>query len=242
MIVSHYGDKCLSQDRIAFFTDGADSDGPEGDLAHCEPMTYSRSPCPACDLPVGGEITRAFQWALGVESLWFLDPFQLLFANVMPSLLDNEMAFAHGYPISFDHLRDWIDEGRPIMTRNKAYDEPPLATAGAGANGPGRHQAEHARVIAGYCVDALSQQEWLFIRDPKILPHWQTYDSWAQYAEGTWIAPVVAPFARQDEDSVWADSDNDGVRDFDESYRFSTDPEEPDTDGDGVGDLAEAVN
>ena len=243
MIVSHYDEKCLSQDRIAFFTDGEETDGPEGDLAHCEPMTYSPSACPACDLPVGGEITRAFQWALGIEALWFLDPFQVLFVNVMPALLDNEIAFAHGYPIRFEHLKDWIDDGRPVMTRNKAYDEPTTAIAEDGeASVSARHQAAHARVITGYCIEAFSGNEWLYIRDPKILPHWQTYDSWAPHAQGTWIAPVVAPLARQDEDSVWADSDNDGVRDFDELYRFSTDPEEPDTDGDGIDDLAEAIN
>ena len=77
------------------------------------------------------------------------------------------------------------------------------------------------------------------------------YKSWREYPipnrimggtetiEGIWVGPVSAPNAREDEKSIWKDSDNDGIMDFDEKKRFFTNPNDKDTDHDGVDDKSE---
>jgi hypothetical protein len=53
-----------------------------------------------------------------------------------------------------------------------------------------------------------------------------------------WTVPALRqPFS--DEPEIALDSDNDGVVDFDETRRFGTDPSDPDTDSDFVGDLTD---
>ena len=114
---------------------------------------------------------------------------------------------------SFNDIKNWIDANRPIMFRR-----------------PG-----HLMVIDGYREQDGSQ--FIHILDPDQPPdcwRWQDYST--QNIFGYWPGPVSAPGVRSDEASVSTDSDGDGIMDFDEIYRFHTDPYRADTDGDWVND------
>jgi len=233
MMVSHHG-KCLSQDRIAFFTNGGGAD-PVDDVGHWDAMYYSPLSCTICGISPGGEITKALTWALGIDTVIDMAETQLTAAGTIPQLPDNVIGFSHwtGW-VQFNIIQQWIDSGRPIMTRSedcKTFGNNAACTA-------------HARVISGYCVDP-DGDEWLYIFDPDAGPQWQTYCGWLQTSEGLWVGPVKAPNARNDEESIWIDADEgvgDGVMDFDEIYRFLTNPANLDSDGDGIGDLTDIVN
>lgn len=183
MMVSYYGGKSLSQDRIAYFTEeertGVGNGIPEGDLAHSVGMSYS------------AEETAALEWALDETITDFFD-------SPNPS---------------FNDLKGWLDSDRPIMTRT-----------------PG-----HLRTMNGYRVEDDGTQ-WVHILDPWSGPRWETYTTWNGAARGTWVGPVSAPNAREDEPEVWTDADGDNVMDFDELNRFAIGMLDSDSDNDGVND------
>jgi hypothetical protein len=116
----------------------------------------------------------------------------------------------------FCQLRKWLNNQQPIMTRISA----------------------HLRTMNGYRIDRNGLKKWVHILDPKSGPRWERYKTWRRSARGTWVGPVKAeaPDVQQDEREVWLDSDNDGIRDFDEEVRFKTLPNHPDSDHDGVPD------
>jgi hypothetical protein len=141
-----------------------------------------------------------------------------------PTQEDQSLSFALGTTITaiggkptFNQIKTWINEGRAIMMRN-----------------PG-----HMMALIGYreCPDG---SQWLRINDPWDAPRWQDYST--QNMDGVWPGPAGAggaPNVRSDEESIWRDSDGDGVIDFDETVRFGTDPNNSDSDGDGVLDKAD---
>jgi len=114
---------------------------------------------------------------------------------------------------SFSDLKGWLDANRPIMTRR-----------------PG-----HLRTMNGY-REGDSDEEWVHILDPWSGERWETYATWSGNAVGTWVGPVSAPNAREDEPGIATDSDNDEVMDFDERIRFGTGRFDMDSDNDGVDD------
>lgn len=207
MIVSHYG-KHLSQDRIAYYME--------------EERTSAGDQSPAGDLahqkgtkydPVdGGEETIAIQWALNET---------VIFKHVNPT---------------FSQLKTWLDENRPVMIRRINY-------AGLGIL--------HICVVDGYRITYGNgrKKEEIHILDPMVKPADDFNLGWRKFPipiavgptrheiiEGIWVGPVSAAHARGDETSIWLDSDNDGIMDFDEQKRFHTDPHRKDTDHDGVND------
>ena len=217
MMVFYYG-KSLSQDRIAYYM--------EEEVPCQDRIAYymaEERPCEGHGKPEGdlahkrgmryfssdgGEETIALKWALGVT------PF---FQHVSPT---------------FTQLREWLDAGRPIMTRCKEclFDK------------------NHVRVIDGYRVfyDLESgvmknEVQSVHILDPFGYPthRWEEFETWDSKDEGTWVGPVSAKNALEDEESIWIDSDNDGIMDFDEQNRFFTDPFKKDSDNDGIDDKDE---
>ncbi len=113
---------------------------------------------------------------------------------------------------TFDQIKGWIDDDRPIMFRR-----------------PG-----HIMVIDGYRKNAAGK--FIHVLDPDQPPdleRWQDYST--QTIDGYWPGPATGS-ARVDESSMWTDSDSDGIMDFDETVRFHLDPYDPDTDGDWVND------
>jgi len=114
---------------------------------------------------------------------------------------------------TFAQIQGWIDANQPIMTRT-----------------PG-----HLRTMNGYRIDDAITQ-WVHIMDPWSGERWETFATWDGAAQGTWVGPVSAPTALDDETTVWTDSDGDGVMDFDEQVRFLTGRFDKDSDNDGVED------
>jgi hypothetical protein len=92
--------------------------------------------------------------------------------------------------------------------------------------------AGHMRVLSGYCTDG-NLVDWVLIYDPKTGPRIESFTSWKCGAEATWVAPAVSAFrgtsVRSDEQSIWLDSDGDGLSDFDECVRHLTDPSQLET-------------
>ena len=131
--------------------------------------------------------------------------------------------FQPGQP-EFKTLRGWLDAKRPVMSRRVFWIT--LGFVG------------HVRVIDGYGIDAKNKR-WVHIQDPLVWfgeERWERYDGFGFTARGAWAGPKSAPNARCDELGVSHDADGDGIMDFDEDVRFHTDPNDPDTDKDGVND------
>ena len=145
--------------------------------------------------------------------------------------IDSSVSWALGTNIprqsgkpTFQQIKDWIDANQPI-----------------GSVIPG-----HMRVIDGYNEFSVGPTNWQFIH---ILDPWDRA-KWVNYANdniiAVWVGPAGtsgAPNVRSDEDEdhdgiadTIDDSDGDGITDFDERYRFHTDPAQADSDGDGVPD------
>jgi len=210
MMVYFYG-KCLSQDRIAYYME-VERCGAGDDSPEGD-LAHNKGMVYGPD--DGGEETVALKWAL-----------------------NETVIFRHDSP-TFSQLKAWLDDNRPIMIRRIDYS--------------GIAGKLHICVVDGYRVtyDNGKRKEEIHILDPMIKPCKDFYKAWREYPipnrilggtetiEGIWVGPVSAPNARQDEASIWKDSDSDGIMDFDEEKRFFTNPFDKDTDHDGVDDKSE---
>ena len=128
---------------------------------------------------------------------------------------------------SFAAVKSYIDNNRPFVALR-----------------PG-----HFRVVDGYRE---SQSGATSVQQVHLLDPWNN-ERWVNWRDDTTTVVYVgpsgsdgAPDVRSDEDAdgdgildTLDDSDGDGVVDFDEVYRFNTDPAKPDSDGDGVPDKAD---
>ena len=117
--------------------------------------------------------------------------------------------------LSFSQLKSWLDNGHPVMFRSAL-------------GGP----FGHVRVIDGYGISS-NNKECVHVLDPGLDARWTTLDP---FITAAWVGPVSAPNAREDEASIWKDSDNDGIMDFDEQKRFFTGRFDKDSDNDDVPD------
>lgn len=115
--------------------------------------------------------------------------------------------------LGFDEIFNYIKSGHPIMTRIDG----------------------HMRTLFGASIGNDNFQ-WVYIFDPQTGLRPESYSSWEKTSAGVWVCPTDIASVREDEKSIWKDSDDDGIMDFDEIKRFETDPSEPDTDNDGVND------
>jgi len=125
---------------------------------------------------------------------------------------------------SFLTVKSWINDQKPFISLR-----------------PG-----HFRVVDGYRE---FQSEGQVIQQIHLLDPWNNA-RWVNYADDTtsfvWVGPAGndgAPNVRSDEDEdndgivdTVDDSDGDGLVDFDERYRFQTDPNNADSDNDGISD------
>lgn len=109
-----------------------------------------------------------------------------------------------------------VDAGRPMAASN----------------------AKHAYAVVGYEVTEGRRLIW--ISDP-----WenQTYrdDIDGGATLQLWLMPA-SPTVRKQEAAVTADSDGDGVVDFDETERFKTNPSDKDSDGDSLPDKQDIIS
>ena len=123
-------------------------------------------------------------------------------------------------PSDMDSIRDLIDAGRPVIM-----------------NVPG-----HSTLIDGYAIvrrEDGTLHNSVHIIDPLI----NDFYAWSGTA-GTLVPtnyfcfpPTSGRPVRCDEPEVSMDSDGDYLVDFDEIHRFDTDPNDPDSDADGLNDM-----
>lgn len=204
-----YYGKSLSQDRIAYYME--EERAGAGDRKPEGDLAHNAGM--EYDPSNGGEETIALKWALGEE----------------PDRLKNDIPKFE----KFEQLKEWLEAGRPIMTRCEGCI-------------PSKSYFDHVRIIDGYRVfyDLESgvmknKVQSVHILDPFMGHGWVELDEWDRTEKGTWVGPEIAPNAREDEESIWIDSDNDGIMDFDEQNRFFTDPFKKDSDNDGIDDKDE---
>lgn len=122
-------------------------------------------------------------------------------------------------PIDFATVQGWIDAGQPFQSTN-------LNNA-------------HMRVVDGYWMNG--DTPFVRVLDPVDDGdgdgrRWEAFATFQDDHERAYVGPANAPNVRSDEASVSADSDGDGVSDFDENLRFFTDPYDADTDDDWLDD------
>lgn len=213
MITAYYGAK-LSLDRLAYYVfeqfPGDDMSGakplrgvPENDLGYRKGM----NPRPAV------------VWGLRIQNQDFIG------IGFCPVVDGYTCKHPEAAPISFELIKQWIDEGRPFISIN--------------LNGA------HARVVDGYHIDP-NGKRFIHLLDPAPSGcdeesctgvKWMDYESFRDSHEGTQIVSLAAsPNPRDDEPSLKLDSDGDGINDFDEVVRFKTNANNKDTDGDFVND------
>ena len=198
--------KSLSQDRIAFYME--EQRLRAGDALPEGDLAHDKGMQYSED--DGGDETVALEWALNEKVL-----------------------FIHGSP-EFKDIKGWLDENRPIMIRRTNY--------------LGMKDNFHISLIDAYRIKPDGEVE-IRILDPLLRPEKSPKEGWRKYPipvpmssdkiqiiEGVWVGPVSAPNAREDERSIWTDSDGDGVMDFDEQNRFFTGIFDTDSDDDGVND------
>jgi len=109
-----------------------------------------------------------------------------------------------------------------------------------------RHSDDHSTLVAG-CAILLDRDgnEVPFIKvfDPGSPNNkgWVRFDSEpSEYKEFTFPPTTGAPM-RNDELELYIDSDQDGLIDFDEEQRFGTDPDNRDSDDDGIEDMTDIL-
>lgn len=227
MVVDYYGGN-LSQDRLSYYM-FEEWDNPPNAVP-------SQQGVPEHDLGFGSGIgwygwqEGLIEWATGASFTGYS------FCPNPPGQPDYQCSTGGNAPITFDQIKQWIDEGRPFTSVN-------LNNA-------------HMRVVDGYW-EISAQSRWVHLIDPvpadtNSCPtctngSWQAFDTFQNDHERAYVGPAGrngAPSVRSDEATVHTDSDGDGVSDFDETRRFGTSPQNPDSDGDWVNDkhdLAEYV-
>ena len=127
-----------------------------------------------------------------------------------------------------DTVKEYIDDNRPLICDTS------------------RARDIHSTVVDGYAViefsssGTLHRENYIHMIDP-----WEASGSpdaarWVAFDSSTCnymnFPPTSGSPMREDEPSIGRDSDGDGLCDFDETQRFGTDPNNPDTDGDGLED------
>ena len=145
--------------------------------------------------------------------------------NCSITMVNNPNIFDDNDPSDMDSIREFIDDGRPVLRSLKRG---------------------HTTLVTGYAIiEDIGHIEsyWLYVLDP-----WSDYaNRWntlagasAQFPIFT-FPPSVGQPSRNDEPEILIDSDGDRLFDFDEINRFHTDPNDPDTDDDRIPDYEDIL-
>ncbi|UCG66215.1 MAG: lamin tail domain-containing protein [Deltaproteobacteria bacterium] len=196
----------LSQDRISYYifeeadpptrngTEAGDLGNPFADLGHH--MGTHSSSC-----------VRALEWIYGQP------------VGTASSFTFGHDAFDDGDPADMDTIREFIDDGRPLM----------------------RILPDHSTVVDGYRImrNRTTGEERILLR--VLDPAREDPFTWFEFGSGGVVGYLAPPRSgapmRCDEPGVSRDEDGDMLVDFDETERLRTDPRDPDSDGDMLPDM-----
>ena len=138
-----------------------------------------------------------------------------------PDQVEQAFAFALGVASTPFHASEKTkDEEWAFITASLDAGDPLLATT-----------RQHSTVISGYM--SFLGKNFVRIHDPWLGVYWGELAP----VQFVWFwRPSAETSPPDDEPAIHSDSDNDGIVDFDEIQRFHTNPQDEDTDGDGVND------
>jgi hypothetical protein len=172
--------------------------------------------------------------------------------NYGEGLRDEEVARGLSWALGATARRFVITEGDPgaattfwNTVKAEIDSSPGRPLIGLIGYGPGKNANGHALVIRGYAEDAKGNR-FLLVNDPFFGPginpvhQYSLFPPFEPFSTGRWKGFVAVPLSGikvpPEEPEIALDSDRDGVVDFDESKRFSTDPLKADTDQDELTD------
>jgi Mg-chelatase subunit ChlD len=216
MMADYYGGN-LAQDRISYymFEEWASSPAPMQDLPEHD-LGY--------DSGIGayGQHNEVLSWALGttITGISYCPP------NPNDGK-DYTCPNPSAAPITWAQIKTWIDNQQPFASVNL--------------------RNMHMRVVDGYWEISPTSQ-WVHVIDPSPKSgqpngaRWEDYETFANHHERAYPGPSGrngAPSVQSNEVTLNIDSDGDGINNFDEIYRFDTDPYNADTDGDWVDDKSD---
>jgi hypothetical protein len=205
-MVAASGGRSLSQDRISYYL------FEEAGTLSRNAKEAGQIGNPLWDMghkfsTFGSSIILALKWIYGDTS-----------EEIKYGIYDSE-TFDDSDPSDKDSIKEFIRDNRPVI----------------------RNSRTHTTLITGYAT----------MRDEKnvVIHLLKINDPWVAHG-ATWIElessvkkykhyifpPASGTPVRNDEPDIHRDSDQDELCDFDEIYRFGTDPHNPDTDNDGIED------
>jgi hypothetical protein len=205
----------LSEDRISYyiFEEMGDTSRSARETGH---IGTPDTPDPYLDLGHGrgvwpSDAMLAMDWIYGVPSGTSIDR-----QGINALFNDND-------PSDMDTIKEYLDAGILIY----------------------RSIPGHAQVVDGYTEftegESTEVRASLRIREPGTLSSDPLCVGWTESWDSIDISYLFPPSSgspiRCDEPEVAADSDGDGLVDFDETNRFLTDPHNTDSDDDGVQDM-----
>jgi hypothetical protein len=152
----------------------------------------------------------------------------LTFALGAPPVLRNPTGSPEDASPYFDAHKTAIENGSPVVASTRTHA---FVVVGWGENERGKYLTVND--------PAAGQYDWLLLPTAEFAG--VDADIVGSSSTGRDTSFFVPPGARgrSEEPSIHVDTDGDGVRDFDETERFKTNPEAADTDGDGVNDKQE---
>lgn len=120
---------------------------------------------------------------------------------------------------AMDSIAEFIADNRPVL----------------------RHSPGHTTCIGGVGqlqIEGIGEINFIQVYETNVMGNimWMEVDSASITFNEFTYPPTTGRMTRNDEPEIWQDSDEDGLVDFDETQRLHTDPNDNDTDGDGVHD------
>ena len=151
----------------------------------------------------------------------------LTFALGAPPSLRNPSAALEDASHYFEAHKAAIENGSPVVASTTTHA---FVVVGWGENERGKYLTVND--------PAVGQYDWLLLPTAEFAGVDADILSSSTRRDTSFFLPPGAR-GRSEEPSIHVDTDGDGVRDFDETERFKTNPRAADTDGDGVNDKQE---
>ena len=184
--------------------------------------------------PLHGSVLAPFKLLVGGEEHEVIYGLQHALNIPKPQLIrTKEKYIQNGNWNTFELASDWV---KILQNGN------PIYISQCNRNTCSISDGKHAMIVDGYRVNfANAEYEFHFMNvDNYGTNHWRRFLDVNQWEYVEWYIPIEMPtdVALTDPD-VHNDDDNDGIMNFDEKYRFDSDYQKKDTDGDEIDDKTE---